>query len=242
MEPIFINFRTGDQDMAAPFLRDYLESRFGEGVVFYSSRSIRIGDDFPAELLEHAERCTVMLALIGPGWLTIAGTDGQPLLANPRDWVRREIASALTAGRRVVPVLLGDAPRLTGRSGLPDDIAPLTDKEHCYLRRRSLGADLAALEAELMKVVNGLRSVPAEPVPAGGTATVAINHGKVTGLQIDKARASERDLRNLAAGFSVNIGYQGPSGAAWAAHILEWDGIEEWGNAADGAGALPPST
>jgi hypothetical protein len=242
MEPIFINFRTGDQDMAAPFLRDYLESRFGEGVVFYSSRSIRIGDDFSAELLEHAEGCTVMLALIGPSWLTIAGADGQSLLANPDDWVRREISTALAASRRVVPVLLGDAPRLTGRSCLPDDIAPLADKEHCYLRRRSLGADLAALEAELMKVLNGLRSAHPGPVSVGGTATVAINHGKVTGLQIDKARASEHDLRNLAAGFSVNIGYQGPSGEAWAARIREWNGTEEWGNEADGPGATPTST
>ena len=94
MEPIFINFRTGDQDMAAPFLRDYLVSRFGEGVVFYSSQSIRIGDDFPAELLAHAAGCTVMLALIGPSWLTIAGANGQPQRADPGDWVHREIATA----------------------------------------------------------------------------------------------------------------------------------------------------
>jgi len=55
MEPIFINFRTGDQEMAAPFLCAHLLSRFGEGTVFYSSGSIRIGDNFSAALREHAE-------------------------------------------------------------------------------------------------------------------------------------------------------------------------------------------
>jgi hypothetical protein len=241
VEPIFINFRSGDQDMAAPFLRDYLESRFGEGVVFYSSQSIRIGDDFPTELLEHARGCAVMLALIGPRWLTIAGADGQSLLAKPDDWVRREIAIALAAGRRVVPVLLGDAPRLSGRNGLPDDIALLADKEHCYLRRRSLASDLAALEGELVKITEGLRSAHAGPASGGATATVAFSEGNVAGLRIGKARASERALRNLAADFSVNIGYQGPGGVASVVHIGEWNSTEEWGNTADGSGTPAPS-
>lgn len=241
MESIFINFRTGDQDMAAPFLRDYLESRFGEGVVFYSSRSIRIGDNFSVELLEHATGCTVMLALIGPGWLTIAGADGQPLLANPNDWVRREIATALAAGRRVVPVLLGDAPRLTERDGLPDDIAPLAAKEYCYLRRRSLASDLAELEEELVKVAEVTRPAPPEPVSGGGNATVGFNHGNVAAVRIGKTGASERALRNLGSGFSVNIGYQGPSGVASVMDIGEWEGAGEWGNAADGSGPATPS-
>jgi hypothetical protein len=241
VEPIFINFRTGDQDMAGPFLRDHLESRFGEGVVFYSSGSIRIGDEFPGELLDHAQGCTVMLALIGPRWLTIAGTDGQPLLANPGDWVRREIATALAAGRRVVPVLLGDAPRLTGQDALPSDIAPLAEKEYCYLRRRSLAADLAALEKELVKVIKVLRPAHSEPVPRGSTATVAINHGDVTVMRIGKARASEHALRNLLKDSSVNVGYQGPDGVASVMDIGEWDGTENWGNAADGPAAPPVS-
>lgn len=242
MEPIFINFRTGDQDMAAPFLRDYLESRFGEGAVFYSSRSIRIGDDFSAELLEHAEGCTVMLALIGPRWLTIAGADGRPLLANPDDWVRREIATALTASRRVVPVLLGDAPRLAGRSGLPDDIAPLADKEYCYLRRRSLASDLATLEEELVKVAKVTWPPSPGPVSGGGAATVGCNHGNVTAVRIGKTGASERALRNLGSGFSVSVGYQGPSGVASVMDIGEWTGTGGWGNTADGTGPTAPST
>jgi hypothetical protein len=241
VEPIFINFRTGDQDMAAPFLHDYLESRLGEGVVFYSSRSIRIGDDFPAELQEHAAGCAVMLALVGPGWLTVAGADGQPRLANPGDWVRREIATALAADRRVVPVLVGDALRLSGRDNLPSDIAPLADREHCYLRRRSLAADLVALEEELVKVIKVLRPARPRPVPRGGTATVAVNDGgDVAGVRICDARASGRALRDFTEGFSVNIGYQGPGSSAAVADIGKWDGTEQWGNAEYGPGAPAP--
>jgi TIR domain len=240
VEPIFINFRTGDQDMAAPFLRAHLLSRFGEGAVFYSSGSIRIGDDFSAELREHAEGCTVMLALIGPRWLTIAGADGRPLLVNPNDWVRREIATALAAGRRVVPVLLGDAPRLTGGDGLPADIAPLAGKEHCYLRRRSLAGDLATLEEELVKVAGVPR--PAFPAPApDGTATVGFSHGNVAAVRIGETTASSPALRDLVKDFSVNIGYQGPSGVASVLDIGKWAGNGDWDSPADGSGPTLPS-
>ena len=99
---IFLNFRTGDQDMAAPFLHRYLASWFGGDAVFFASHSIPAGADFPAELVRHAQQCQVMLALIGPQWLTMAGQDWRPLLADPGDWARREMATALAAGRVVL--------------------------------------------------------------------------------------------------------------------------------------------
>ena len=107
---IFLNFRTGDQDMAAPFLHRYLASWFGGDAVFFASHSIPAGADFPAELVRHAQQCQVMLALIGPQWLTMAGQDGRPLLADPGDWVRREIATAPAAGRAGGPARMGRGP------------------------------------------------------------------------------------------------------------------------------------
>jgi len=240
MEPIFINFRTGDQEMAAPFLCAHLLSRFGEGTIFYSSGSIRIGDNFSAALREQAEGCTVMLALIGPRWLTIAGADGRPLLVNPNDWVRREIATALAAGRRVVPVLLGDAPRLTSDDDLPADIAPLAGKEYCYLRRRSLAGDLATLEEELVKVTGMPRLTSPERVP-GSTIDVSVNHGNVAVARIGETGASSSALRNLVPGSSVKIGYQGPSGVASVWDIGKWTGNEDWDSPPDGSGPALPS-
>ena len=141
----------------------------------------------------------------------------------------------------MVPVLVGDAPRFTARDSLPGDIAPLADKEYCYLRRRSLAADLVALEASLMQVVDGLWPASPQPVRPGGTATVGFSCGDVAGVRIGRARASSRALRQLGEGFSVSVGHQGPEGIASAMVIEEWDGTEQWGNAADGSGATAPS-
>ena len=109
MARIFINFRNYDGDWAALAIRNTLAERFGAREVFLSSFSIQLAAHFEDELLRHAGDCDVMLALIGPRWLTVTGADGQPKLGAADDWVCREIATALAAGRRVVPVLLSGA-------------------------------------------------------------------------------------------------------------------------------------
>ena len=51
----------------------------------------------------------VLLAVIGPDWLT-AEKHGRRRLDNPEDWVRREVVTGLGLGRvQVVPVLVGEA-------------------------------------------------------------------------------------------------------------------------------------
>ena len=45
----------------------------------------------------------------GPGWLTAADANGKRRIDDPRDAVRKEVASALKSGTRVIPVLVGDA-------------------------------------------------------------------------------------------------------------------------------------
>lgn len=261
MEKIFLNFRTGDQDMAASFLHRVLASWFGADAVFFSSHSIPAGADFPGELLKHAQQCEVLLALIGPRWLTMPGLGGKPLLANPEDWVRREIATALAAGRRVVPLLLANAPRLTA-GDLPVDIAPLARIEYRYLRRRDLAADLQTLQEDLMKLIPGLRLKP-RPEPAGNiSADVDRNYGGVVaGVVIDQLDAPEGSLSGMLGNVSTRVG-DNVGGLATSGWIRRWnrptgphraqgrdgsrqqeapsgqDTSEEWGN--DGAGH-PPS-
>jgi hypothetical protein len=242
MEKIFLNFRTGDQDMAAPFLHRYLTRWFGADAVFFSSRSIPAGAAFPDELLRHAEQCQVLLALIGPQWLTMAGSDGRPLLANPADWVRREIATALAAGRRVIPVLVANAPRLTAPR-LPADLAPLADAEYRYLRRRDLAADLHALQEDLMKLIPGLRLRPRADPPAGISVDVGRNSGSVTGVRVDELRTRGAALPDLFGNVSARADQVDPGGVIASAHIGKWDRLEpssspaqrddseEWGNA-----------
>jgi hypothetical protein len=153
---IFINFRNGDGEWAAKALRVVLEQRFGKDHVFLSHDSIPIGTPWPDALLENARACDVFLALIGPRWLTIKGEDGRPRIFAEDDWVRREIAVALAAGRAVTPILLGDAPRLNPASDLPDDIRDLARRQGPRLDVRRFDDDYAGLERRLMDVVPSL--------------------------------------------------------------------------------------
>jgi hypothetical protein len=244
MGQIFINFRSGDQDMAAAFLYDFLTSNFGEEAVFFSSHSIPAGADFPSDLLQHAERCEVLLALIGPRWTTLADQDGHPLLANPQDWVRREIATALAARRRVVPVLLGNAPRLADQD-LPADIAALAHIEYCYLRRRDLAADLAKLQESLMKLIPVLRR-KAEPLPEPTnhiSASARYSSGSVTGVVVDELNTRHGTLSamfgNVSAAADVNAGevtgvrVRKLNRSEQQHGGQERNDPEEWGNARD---------
>jgi TIR domain-containing protein len=160
MPTIFINFRNGDGEWAAEALRVVLEQRFGKDHVFLSHKSIPVGAPWPDALLENARSCDVFLALIGPNWLTITGEDGRPRIFADDDWVRREIAAALAAGRAVTPILLGDTPRLDLASDLPDDIRDLACRQGPRLDVRRADDDYAGLERRLMDVVPSLRKRP----------------------------------------------------------------------------------
>lgn len=175
MHKIFINFRTGDQDVMAPVIKDWLDRQFGDRFAFYSSTSIPAGNEFPEALLAEASQCEVLLALIGPSWLTLAGADGIPRLRQPDDWVRKEIATALAAGRRVVPVLIGDVRRLA-EDQLPGDIAALGRLESVRIRRTDLENDLIRLRDELMTLIPGLTVRTAHPA----SSQVVVEVGEVT--------------------------------------------------------------
>ncbi|MCW2933141.1 MAG: hypothetical protein JWM19_4103 [Actinomycetia bacterium] len=59
---------------------------FGIDGVFKAGNAIRAGDDFPPILRREASLCPVMLACIGPGWLTATAPDGGRSLDSPGDW------------------------------------------------------------------------------------------------------------------------------------------------------------
>lgn len=64
------------------------------------------GVDFTSHMLETVRACKCVIAVIGPGWMM--SHDGAPRLANPADYVRRELEAALEKGVVVLPVVVGD--------------------------------------------------------------------------------------------------------------------------------------
>lgn len=171
MTRIFINFRNGDGDWAAKLIKESFTRRFGENSVFLSSDSIPLAARFPAVLTESARTCAVMLALVGVRWLNGRGPDGRSPLFADGDWVRREIATALAAGRPVAAVRLDGARRLIA-DDLPSDIRELAERQDITLNRRSYDTDIARLEEELMKITPGLAAQPETEPRAGSRITV----------------------------------------------------------------------
>jgi tetratricopeptide (TPR) repeat protein len=171
---VFINYRSADTGSYGALLYLELSRRFGAKLVFRATESIPAGADFADELLGRVRRCRVLLALVGPGWLT-AGADGRRRIDDPRDWVRRELAEAFTAGATVIPVLT-DGADLPREADLPADIAALGRCQYRWLRHREAAADLDRICADLteadpaLAVAAGRRSALPHQLPADVSA------------------------------------------------------------------------
>jgi Ca-activated chloride channel family protein len=145
---VFINYRGDDSDTAAALIDRELSARFGSDQVFMASRSIPAGADFPKELLGRLRSCSVLVVVIGQRWLTLTDMAGQRRIDHPADWVRREIAEALSLGLRVIPVLT-DKATLPAEEDLPGDIASLSRRQYVPLRRRYTQLDLGFLVKQI---------------------------------------------------------------------------------------------
>jgi hypothetical protein len=126
MPAIFVSFRKADERVGRERVYRALVEHFGRNAVFKSGEEIPPGTDFASQLLRHAADCPVMLVMIGSTWLDARDKAGQRLLDRDEDWVRREICTALRAGNRIMPVLLGDSVLLPGAQELPSEIAQLS--------------------------------------------------------------------------------------------------------------------
>lgn len=159
MGGVFINYRTGDGDWAATFISRELAAKFGADSIFFASKSIRVGEDFVTRILDRLRQCDVFLAVIGPQWLTATDRQGQQRLANPDDWVRREIVEAFRAGLLVIPVFLDGTAALV-EADLPADIGMLARCQYLRLHHRNDDRDIARVLDELTDILSRAESSP----------------------------------------------------------------------------------
>ena len=170
--PIFISYRRSDAAGHARALYEYLSGRFGVERIFFDRSRIEGGDVFPDRLRRGVEGCAALLALIAPDWLEVKGADRSRRLDDPNDFVRQEIALALTLGKRVIPVLFDDAP-VPPADRLPEPVRALANCHALTLRGTTL--DYNTQRRELVRPPAKVPDVP-EPLPeaseslAGGIA------------------------------------------------------------------------
>ena len=138
---IFLCYRAGDDAYAAALLDDRLARAFGRDAVFRASRSILPGESYAEAIVQAIDRCSTVLAVIGPTW---AGRIRDDAARGGDDWVRIEIAKALSGGARVIPLLLSRTVRLRA-ADLPPDIAPLAERQYLTFDHRNVERDIDQL-------------------------------------------------------------------------------------------------
>jgi WD40 repeat protein len=120
--------------------------------------------------------CQVLLAGIGPYWLTATDQDGRRRLEDPDDIVRMEIAAALERDIRVIPILVAGA-QMPRSHELPKNLAGLARRNALSLRHESFHSDTDRLLNEIEPILRlpvataPISSGPARPVTPPPRAT-----------------------------------------------------------------------
>jgi len=153
-------------------LGDKLVDRFGAERVFVDVESIPPGVDFADEIERELSTCVVLLAIIGPLWLTAADARGSRRLDDPDDFVVLEIQTALERGVRVIPVLV-DGAAMPRRDELPAALAKLARRHAVRLDHDTFRADAGSLLAHLDVILS--EPVPAMPRPVESVQVPANN-------------------------------------------------------------------
>ncbi len=164
MSGIFICYRRDDSAPWAGRVYDSLVREWGEEHVFMDVDTIAPGEDFRAVISETVSRSDVVLVVIGPDWVSVAGTSGARRLDDEGDIHRTEVVSALSSRVRVIPVLVGGA-------HLPEPLKDLAFRNAVVLEDRRFGSDVRALNKALVRFAAEASQGAAAAAPAPAPVT-----------------------------------------------------------------------
>ena len=159
---IFISYRRDDSRGYAGRLQGDLSRRYSDEHVF---RDVEIppGADFGEYITGLVDKCNVVLAIIGPGWLDARDREGERRIDKPDDWVRLEIERALARdGVEVIPVLV-DGARLPPREELPESLLALRRRNAFELSDRRWDYDVGQLGQHLDTLLRGTSALHVQP-------------------------------------------------------------------------------
>jgi TIR domain len=148
---IFLSYRSADDAYAAALLDQMLSQVFGSDNVFRASRSIQLGSEYESALAVAVESSSVMLVIVGQGWMERAGSVNGRL--GPDDWVRMEICKALELGIVIIPLLLSGVSRLADLH-LPDEMRALASIQYLRFDYRNIENDFLRIKREIARYVS----------------------------------------------------------------------------------------
>jgi hypothetical protein len=152
MGGIFICYRRADAEGWAGRLSDSLKAELGSVNIFRDIDDIPPGVEFDAYINDAVGSCNVLIALIGPRWLTVTDKNGVRRLDDPNDFIPLEILTALKRNVRVIPALVGDA-RMPEMNQLPEGIKALARRQAYELSDARWADDTRKLADVLRPIV-----------------------------------------------------------------------------------------
>ena len=205
MHKIFISYRREDSIETVGRIFDWLDLRLAPNTVFMDVTSIAPGSDFRTAIEQTISSASVLLAIIGPRWLTLHEAAGTRRLDNPHDFVRTELELAIQHSIPIIPLLVQDA-KMPSADDLPAEVASLAYRNAVKVRPNP---DFPEDMARVLKGIESLApdivfSQPAEkgserdakkpvevkpglpPIPDGGRTEPGFYYTKVILRQIKK--------------------------------------------------------
>ena len=165
MAAVFISYRRADTRWAALALSYHINIAFPKIDLFHDISSIRPGADFIDAIEEAVGKCQVLLALVGPHWLTATNAKGERRLESPEDFVRFDIAEALKRDIVVLPVLIGGA-QMPAADDLPTPLKRFPRRNGLNVNLQSSHRDFDAICETLETHLGLTRHQPVnEPAP-----------------------------------------------------------------------------
>lgn len=149
---VFVSYRRKDAKLEANLIANALRLELGADTIFIDG-DIKPGSQWPDTIRTALNTSLFVLVIIGPDWF-LAGDDkyGQRRIDEIDDWVRQEIALALSSGKTVIPILVREA-SLPPPNKLPNDLAQLSSRQCLKLRSDNLEQDLTQIVHHLRQSI-----------------------------------------------------------------------------------------
>jgi tetratricopeptide (TPR) repeat protein len=147
MAGVFISYRRGDGGWAGR-LKDHVQLRFGDSLIWQDVDDIKLGGDFSQEIRKAIKASDAALVVIGPYWQKA----GLKRMKNPKDVLRMEIGQALKSKAVVIPVIVGGAEMPEARN-LPPSIAGLVRLNAAFIYDTDWARGVQILIDQLQQIV-----------------------------------------------------------------------------------------
>lgn len=173
MSTVFLSYRRDDSAGYAGRLHESLERRLGADRVFRDVDALEPGQDFVRAIDGWLRECRVFIALIGREWLDARDREGTRRLDQDADYVRIEIAAALSRPDvRLIPVFVEGA-GMPRTDQLPESIRGLTRLQGLSLRDETWDADVGRLVDAIRRATGeaGPRSTVSPDIRPGDRAS-----------------------------------------------------------------------